>query len=201
MKLSTTELAEIVTTRTCHDLIGNIGTLKNVLDFVEPDGTLDKETKKLLNDVSFLLNSRQKFFRMAFGLETFAADNNELNELCRNYVATVGTHGHTINLELRGISTKFSKLVCLCVMIASDIYIRGGTIGLEINKNNVILHAKTDYKFNEGELTGYQQILSNSKPKDNLSQYAQLLYLKDMLGEEVPMRMTASEQEMTLTIG
>ena len=194
-------MAEIVATRTCHDLIGNIGTFKNVLSFVEPDGTLDKETKNLLDDVSFLLNARQKFFRVAFGLETRAADNDELCKLCADYVATVGTRGHTIHLELHGISPQLSKLVCLCVMIVADVYIRGGTVSLDINKNNVTVHAVTDFKFNEGELNGYQMILQNQKPKDNLSQYAQLLYLQNVLGSNVPMQLTISAQEITFIIG
>lgn len=201
MNLSTTELAEIVATRTCHDLIGNIGTLKNVLGFIETDGALDKETKNLLDDVSFLLNARQKFFRVAFGLETRAADNAELTELCANYVATVGTHGHQIRLNLQGISPQLSKMTCLCVMIAADVFIRGGKIELNIGKNNLIVRAVTDFKFNESEIAGYRSIIQSQKPKDNLSQYAQLLYLQNLLGNDVPMKFEATDKEMVLVIG
>ncbi|MBQ9271664.1 MAG: hypothetical protein IJ218_05320 [Alphaproteobacteria bacterium] len=201
MNLSKSELAEIVATRTCHDLIGNIGTLKNVLDFVETDVHIDAETKNLLNDVSRVLNARQKFFRVAFGLETHAADNAELLSLCQNYVATIGTRGHNISLDLHGASNQLSKMVCLCVMIAADVFIRGGNIELNINKENIMVHAETEFKFNETELAGYQMILQHQKPKDNLSQYAQLLYLQNIIGSDVPMKLVTSANEITFIIG
>lgn len=201
MDFSTTELAEIVSTRTCHDLIGNIGTLKNVLELIEPNAPMDSDTQNLLDGVSFVLNARQKFFRMAFGLETHAATSEDLLKLCTDYVSTVGTHGYPIKLNLRGASPQLSKPVCLCVMIAADVFIRSGTIDVDINKNNITVRAVTDFKFNENEIADYRKIIENQRPDSNLSQYAQLIYLRKVLGEDVPMKLDADTNEMTLVIG
>lgn len=201
MHLNTTELAEIVSTRTCHDLIGNIGTLKNVLEFVDADGTVDSDTKNLLNNVSFLLNARQKFFRVAFGMTTQAQDIEELLKICTDYLSTIGSHGSTISFNLVGGSVQLSKIICLCVMIAADIFIRNGSIKVDINKHNITINAITDFKFNETEIADYQKILQNEKPTGNLSQYAQLLYLQQILDADVPIKMTAGTGEMTIVIG
>ena len=201
MTYTNTELTEIISTRTCHDLIGNIGTLKNVMEFIGEDGTVDSETRTLLETAATLLNARQKFFRVAFGIATQAQNVEELKELCENYIATIGTRGHPITLDFQGVSTQLSKLVCLCVMVASDVFIKSGKITLSINKQNITLHAETDFKFRESEITTYQSIIQGQKPTDNISQYAQLIYLRELLGEDVPMNLSASENEMTLVIG
>jgi len=201
MTYTQTELTEIISTRTCHDLIGNIGTLKNALDFIGADGVVDAETRNLLETASFLLNARQKFFRMAFGIETHAQTLDELLLLCQNYLDTVGTRGHGIKLVFSGITPQLSKPICLCVMVAADIFIKGGEISVAVNKNNIIVHAKTDYKFRESEILTYQQIIRGEKPNDNISQYAQLIYLRALLGEDVPMNLAHTETEMKLVIG
>ena len=201
MDFSTTELAEIVSTRTCHDLIGNIGTLKNVLELIEPNAPMDSDTQNLLNGVSCVLNARQKFFRMAFGLETHASTSEDLLKICTDYVATVGTHGYPIQFCLRGASPQLSKPVCLCVMIASDVFIRSGSIDVNISKDNIIVRAVTDFKFNENEIADYQKIIANQRPDSNLSQYAQLIYLREVLGTDVPMKLNVANNEMVLIIG
>lgn len=201
MTYTKTELSEIISTRTCHDLIGNIGTLSNVLEFIKDDGSIDAETKELLETASELLNARQKFFRMAFGIETRAQNTEELQELCVRYINTVGTRGHKIDLCFQGVSPQLSKLVCLCVMTASDIFIKGGNITVSISKENISVRADTDFKFRDSEIAAYHKILQGQKPEDNISQYAQLIYLRELLGENVPMHIDADESRFALIIG
>ncbi len=201
MLYSQTELSEIILTRTCHDLIGNIGTLSNVLDFMREDGSFDCETRELLETASVLLNARQKFFRVAFGIETQTPNTEDLKKLCSDYVDTVGTRGHKIAVDFHGVSPQLSKLVCLCVMIASDLFIKGGKISININKNNITVYAATDFKFRESEIAAYQAILRRTKPNDNISQYAQLIYLRELLEADVPMRIENSANEFRLIIG
>ena len=201
MTYTNTELAEIISTRTCHDLIGNIGTLKNVMEFIGEDGSTDAEIRSLLETASALLNARQKFFRVAFGINSQTQTVEELKELCQNYVDTIGTRGNSIALDFQGVSPQLSKLVCLCVMVASDVFIKSGKISLNINKQNITLYSVTDFKFRESEIATYQKILQGQKPNDNISQYAQLIYLRELLGNDVPMKLNYNENEMTLVIG
>ena len=201
MSYEKTELAEIILTRTCHDLIGNIGTLQNVLEFIGPDGAMDGETRNLLETASSLLNARQKFFRVAFGMTTAAHSTEELKELCERYVSTVGTRNYPISLNFQGVSPQLSKMVCLCVMTAADIFIKGGQINIGINKDNITVKAVTDYKFQEAEINAYKTVIDGQKPNDNISQYAQLIYLRELLGEDVPMKLDASATEFSLVIG
>lgn len=201
MSYSKTELAEIILTRTCHDLIGNIGTLKNVLEFIGDDGVMDTETRGLLETASALLNARQKFFRVAFGMETHAQTTEELQDLCARYVDTVGTRGHPITLKFNGVSPKLSKIICLCVMTVSDVFIKGGEIAINVSKENISVQAATDFKFREMEINAYQTILNGEKPNDNISQYAQLIYLRELLGIDVPMRLQVNENKLALIIG
>ncbi len=201
MSYEKTELAEIILTRTCHDLIGNIGTLQNVLEFIGPDGGVDAETRKLLETASYLLNARQKFFRVAFGMTTATHSTEELKELCERYISTVGTRNYPISLNFQGVSPQLSKMVCLCVMTAADIFIKGGEINIGISKDNIIIKATTDFKFQATEIKAYKTVIDGQKPNDNISQYAQLIYLRELLGEDVPMKLDATDTEFSLIIG
>ena len=202
MELNNTELAEIVSTRTCHDLIGCIGSLGNIVELIAAEeGALDGEMRGLLCEISTLLSARQKLFRIAFGLDTKAHDNDELFKICQDYVNTLCSHGEKIELELQNATPQLSKMICLCVMIASDVFIKGGKITIAVNKDNITIAAKSDYKFNEGELVAYKNILEGRKTEDNISKYAQLYYLIAWLGKNVPIKLEAAVGQMQIIIG
>ena len=70
MELSKTEISELVCTRVSHDLIGSIGAISSALELIEEDGgQLEEDTKNILQTGANTLIARQKFFRVAVGLD------------------------------------------------------------------------------------------------------------------------------------
>jgi len=86
-------------------------------------------------------------------------------------------------------------------MIGAEVCIRGGNINIIVDKNNMIIRVKSDYNLSAGKITEYQNILNNIRPQDNVSQYVQLIYLRELLGKDVAMRLTSDDTSMELIVG
>ncbi|MBO7556555.1 MAG: hypothetical protein J6T72_04090, partial [Alphaproteobacteria bacterium] len=64
-------ISELVCTRISHDLIGNIGAFSNAMELLEDDDndiTFINESHQMLKNISSVLSSRLKFFRLVFGI-------------------------------------------------------------------------------------------------------------------------------------
>ena len=202
MLYTPTELAEIVSTRIAHDMGGTIGALGSALELIaENNNVMDADTQKIITSAANTLKARQRFLRIAFGLNTNATGSDELKQVCEDYLATFGNPANPVNLKINAISPEIAKLVFLCVMTAADVCMRGGKISIEINKNNMTLNVASDYKLVAGKIAVYKDIINGNKPQEYISQYVQLIYLRELLGNDVPMQLNVSENEMTLIIG
>lgn len=197
-----TELAEMISTRISHDLIGNIGALSSALELMnENNGEPDADAMNIIKTASQTLKARQTFFRIAFGLDTKNIKPEELKEICENYLSTVGSRSYPLTLKLGGVSAELVKFICLSVMICAEVCVRGGNIDIEVNKNNMVLQVTSEYDLSVPKTAVYQNILKNIRPQDNISQYVQLIYLRELLGTDVDMRIETTAKSMTLIIG
>lgn len=202
MLYSQTELAEIVSTRIAHDIGGNIGALGSALELIAGNNNeLDEDTLKIITAAANTLKARQRFLRIAFGLNSKSTGADELKSICNDYLATLGNPSTPIKLQISSISPDIAKLVFLGVMSAADVCMRGGSVSIDLNKTNMIIAVKSDYKLITNKIAMYQDIIDGKKPEEYISQYIQFIYLREIIGTEVPMKISASENEMTLTIG
>lgn len=202
MELSKTELTELVCTRVSHDLIGSIGAVSSALELIEEDGgQLEEDTKNILQTGANTLIARQKFFRVAFGLDSQKMQLSDLVVLCEEYLKTIGSKDNPIKLKLQKVSGELAKIVCVCVMIAAELYIKSGEISISVSADNMKVHAISDFKLAASKIAAYQKILVGEKIEDNVSQYAALYYLKALLGKNVLVTLTSAETEMELVVG
>lgn len=199
---NTTELAEMISTRISHDLIGNIGALSSALELMkENNDELDDGTRSIIKTASQTLKARQTFFRIAFGLDTKNIEAEELKNICDNYLATVGSRMYPLVSEFSGAGPELAKFLCLSVMIGAEVCIRGGHIEIAVNKNNMTIKVSSEYDLSASKIAVYQNILQNIRPQDNISQYVQLIYLRELLGNNVAMQLTSTDKTMNLIIG
>lgn len=195
-------LSEIVCTRISHDLIGNIGALSGALELIKDNNNiLDEDTLQIISTATETLKARQKFFRIAFGTDNSCIELPELQTICTDYLATVGSHNNSITLQTQGITSKLAKLLCLSVMTAAEVYIKGGLINICVNQQNMKIELQSDYKLAANKIEAYQKILNKSMPEENLSQYVQLLCLLETIGDDVAVKLEHTENSMALTIG
>ncbi|MBQ8481580.1 MAG: hypothetical protein IJ532_03515 [Alphaproteobacteria bacterium] len=199
---SNTELAEMISTRISHDLIGNIGALSSALELMkENNDELDEGTKGIITTAAHTLKARQTFFRIAFGLETKTIEAAELENICKDYLSTIGSRQYPLNLQLSGTTAALAKFLCLSVMIGAEVCIRGGNISISVNQNNMTVSAKSEYNLSAPKIEVYKNILQNIRPQDNISQYVQLIYLRELLGSDVAMKINYDDKYMELIIG
>lgn len=202
MLYSHTELVEIVSTRIAHDIGGNIGALGSALELIAGNNNeLDEDTLKIITAATATLKARQRFLRIAFGLNSKATDADELKSICNDYLKTLGNPATPIELKINSISPDIAKLVFLSIMSAADVCMRGGQISIDLNKDNMIINVKSDSKLIAGKIAVYRDIINGKKPEEYISQYIQFIFLREILGTDVPMKLTSSENEMTLIIG
>jgi len=197
-----TELAEMISTRISHDLIGNIGALAGALELMkENNDELDEGTRGIINTASHTLKARQTFFRIAFGLDTKNVESAELQKICEDYLSTVGSRMYPLTLKLGEVSPQLVKMFCLGVMIGAEVCVRGGHVDISVNHNNMTISVTSEHDLSASKIAVYQNILQDIRPQDNISQYVQLIYLRELLGPDVAMKIDATDKSMTLIIG
>lgn len=203
MEYTDYKLAELVATRISHDLAGGIGSLSNMLDCLETGENLQEEDKNILDNVAESLKARQQFLRIAFGVSTKSLNIDDLSEICKKYLVTVGSHSHKISLSLKNAAPELAKYICLCVMIAAEIVIKNADIEITVNKSNITIKVGSEAKLATPKTAAYEQILAGKTLDDGeSSQLVALIYLRKILGDEVPFKMQIpDENSFSLTIG
>lgn len=179
--ISDMEISELICTRISHDIIGNVGAVANAVELLE-EGDLDflEDIKSILKNSSFVLSSRMKFFRMAFGLSNANLDNLELVEkTLKEYIATLGGNNNNIEVELNLTDTTFTKIALLAAMIVADTFIRGGTIAIKQDGKKLYINSDNNSLVKDKVFIIKEVI--QGKINDLLAQYAPILYLKQIL--------------------
>ena len=201
MEILPTQLAELICTRISHDLAGSIGALNNMLEMLaETDGAIEAEDRQLMETAAAALSARQQFFRIAFGLDTNVVENERLQQICDDYLHSVGNRTYPLTFECNNMSAQMAKILCLCLMLSAEICMRGGHIRIKVGRK-VNVEVASDNALAEAKIKIYEQILSGKLPQENAGQYAHLIYLRAFLGQEVPFKLTSSDNAMNLVIG
>ncbi len=135
-KLSALDLAALLASRVCHDIISPVGAITNGLEVLDEDnGDEMKEfAMDLIRKSALSASSKLKFARLAFGASGSAGamiDTGDAEEVVRSYVA-----GEKPDLEWVGVRVLMPKnkvkLILNLILIALGAVPRGGNIKVEI---------------------------------------------------------------------
>ena len=176
-----TEISEQVLTRVCHDVIGNIGAVANAVELLE-EGDLDflDDIKSILKTSSGVLSARLKFFRLAFGLSNAnLTDMQFINKTASDYLSTIGNRNFPIELNVVGYPEKLARPVLLGIMIAADTMIKGGSITVEEQGNQLYITVKGNVNPSADKIRALQEYIANDMPPQ--AQFAPVAYLKEIL--------------------
>ena len=134
MNKQKTFLANLVCTRISHDMVGNIGAIAAAIELATEDNhcVLDADARHILTSATDTLKTRQRFFRIAFGLDSVSTSPQELSRLCQDYLNTLGNRANKLDFECNNISPELAKIICLSLMIGAEICIKGGHIKIHI---------------------------------------------------------------------
>ncbi len=196
MEGPTTKLAEVISTRISHDLIGNIGAIGNAVELLE-EGDMDflSDIKNILKISSSVLSNRLKFFRMAFGLENSnIEDAIQVEKVSQAYIKTIGSgEGNGISLRMSLENKAYNREAMLTVMILVDTIIKGGEIEIISTAKELTARVSSQRGLSEEKINTLEKIWQGEVP-DNKAIYAGGLYLYE-LGREKGHHITQSQEK------
>ncbi len=129
------ELASLLCSRLCHDMLSPVGALSNGLELLadEKDPEMRKRCFELLEQSAKISTDKLRFFRLAFGAAGGFGDSVPLSEPKALVDALVGNNGRvTVNWVLGGDSLPKPavKVLLNLSLIALDSLVRGGTLDI-----------------------------------------------------------------------
>lgn len=149
--MNPTELASLLCSRLCHDLLSPIGALNNGIELLadETDEDMRERCLELLADSARASANKLKFFRLAFGAAGSFGEEIDTHEA---QVALQGLFGAEKKIELgwavveEKLPKDAVKLLLNLAMIAGDALVRGGRldVGAERQGDNVELAVRAE---------------------------------------------------------
>jgi histidine phosphotransferase ChpT len=149
--MNPTELASLLCSRLCHDLLSPIGALNNGIELLadETDPEMRDRCLELLADSARASANKLKFFRLAFGAAGAFGEEIDTHEA---QVALEGLFGAERRIELgwmvadEKLPKDAVKLLLNLAMIAGDALVRGGRldVGAERQENGVELAVRAE---------------------------------------------------------
>ena len=127
------DLASLLCSRLCHDLMSPVGALNNGLELLadEPDGDMRERCLELVGESARASANKLKFFRLAFGAAGGFGDSVDTKEA---KAALEGMFGAEKRVELgwmvadEKMSKGALKLLLNLSLIAGDALVRGGRL-------------------------------------------------------------------------
>jgi len=142
MTYYTENLAALIGSRICHDLISPIGAVNNGLELLSLSGAPEGPEMALVSNSAASANARIRLFRLAFGIasDTQITRGDEIRDIWRGV-----HHDGRITLDWAGPDSmertmaRLIVLACLCCEVALPL---GGSIHVMQDGNECTLTAK-----------------------------------------------------------
>ncbi|MEQ8412460.1 MAG: histidine phosphotransferase family protein [Erythrobacter sp.] len=146
---SQTDLAALLCSRLCHDLLSPVGALSNGLELLadEQDPEMRERCVELLEASAKISTDKLKFFRLAFGAAGGFGENVPVEE-AQQVIGALAGDGKKIDIHWAMAETSLPKpaikVLLNLAQIALDALVRGGRldIGAERRDGNVEIVAR-----------------------------------------------------------
>jgi histidine phosphotransferase ChpT len=138
---SSTDLAALLCSRLCHDLLSPVGALSNGLELLadEKDPEMRKRCFELLEQSAKISTDKLKFFRLAYGAAGGFGDEVPSDEP-RSLIAELIAANGRVTLEWAVADAVLPKPAVKVLLnlsaIALDALIRGGTLSIGAERRN-----------------------------------------------------------------
>lgn len=146
---SQTDLAALLCSRLCHDMLSPVGALSNGLELLrdEEDPQMRARCIELLEQSATISTDKLKFFRLAFGAAGGFGDNVPVEE-AQEVIAALAADAKRVELNWAisesSLPKPAVKVMLNLAQISLDALVRGGTldIGAERRDGNVEIVAR-----------------------------------------------------------
>ena len=135
MTISAVDLASLLCSQLCHDLLSPVGALNNGLELLadETDPAMRERCMELLAESARTSAAKLKFFRLAFGAAGGfgeAIDPREARAAIEGLFGDKGRLQVEWLVEDERLSKGAVKVLCILSMIAGDALVRGGQLDI-----------------------------------------------------------------------
>ena len=139
--MNSVDLASLLCSRLCHDLMSPVGALSNGLELLEDESDPDMRDKclELLSDSARATANKLKFFRLAFGAGGAFGTEIDTKEA---QAALAGLFGPERRIELHWVVGDPTlpkgavKLLLNLALLAGDALVRGGTLHVAAERSD-----------------------------------------------------------------
>ena len=147
------ELAALVSSRICHDVINPVAAIANGLEMLgeEPDQAMREAAMELIRKSAFQASAKLQFARLAFGAAGSAGaeiDLRDAEKVAREFMQGSGKHQLTWQGPALTLPKNKVKLLLNLAALGVVALPRGGTVNVEIAGTspnvNFIVRAKGD---------------------------------------------------------
>ncbi len=133
MSVTPVDLASLLCSRLCHDLLSPVGALNNGLELLadETDPAMRERCMDLLGESARVSANKLKFYRLAFGAGGGfgdAVDARETQNAVRGLVADNKRLDLGWFVEEPTLSKPATKVLLNLVLVAADALVRGGSL-------------------------------------------------------------------------
>ena len=203
LTLTAPELAALLCSRVCHDIISPVGAINNGLELLE-EGGADEDAMRLIKTSARNASARLQFARIAFGAA--GSTGMQIDTGDAESVATSFLANEKPELEWKGkralLPKNQVKLLLNLVLIASAAIPRGGKITVELHD----VDTKPRFTLTaNGPMVRvparFLELHSGVKPEEPIDAHAVQPYYTLLLAREANMTISihASAEEIVLT--
>jgi histidine phosphotransferase ChpT len=205
--LTPLDLAALLCSRVCHDVISPVGAIINGLEVL--DGEEDEEMRtvamELIKKSAISASARLQFCRLAFGAAgSFGAllDTGDAEKAARELFA----NGRTVlewNCGRRMASRSSVKLLLNLCLIAASAVPRGGVITVDISGEDDTMTMRVEAKGTNARLShSAANFLTNTVPNEPIDGHSIQLYFTTLLAREchATLNVSTSHENVTLTV-
>jgi histidine phosphotransferase ChpT len=203
--LTPLDLAALLCSRVCHDVISPVGAIINGLEVL--DGERDEEMRavamELIKKSAISASARLQFCRLAFGAAgSFGAliDTGDAEKAARDIFA----NGRTVlqwSAGRRMASRNSVKLLLNLCLIASSAIPRGGVVAVDILGEDDTMTIRVEARGSNARLShSAANFLSNSLPEETIDGHSIQLYFTTLLARESRATLTVSTSPDSVTL-
>jgi histidine phosphotransferase ChpT len=203
--LTPLDLAALLCSRVCHDVISPVGAIVNGLEVL--DGEEDEEMRtvamELIKKSAMSASARLQFCRLAFGAAgSFGAtiDTGDAEKVARDIFAT-GRTDLQWNFDRRMASRASVKLLLNLCLIANSAVPRGGVIAVDISGEDNALAMRVQAKGTNAKLShSAADFLTNPVPHEAVDGHSIQFYFTTLLARECQATLSVSTAPDTVTL-
>src|ERR1051326_5779226 len=134
------EVAALLVSRVCHDLVSPVGAVMNGLEVLEDerDATMRADALKLVTSSAEQAGARLQFARIAFGWAGSAGAELDLNEVGRMTRGLLKGGKVEMDWQAAGVNwpKDWAKLLMNAALLAADSLPRGGKVHVETSADS-----------------------------------------------------------------